>query len=105
MSDNFRSEQEMLSKTVKEAVDTIKSSIGDFTQAAADTRDTATSAVKKLGSDTADQLNGLSTEAQYHASRGVDSVSKSISANPILALSIAAGAGFLFGMAARSGRR
>lgn len=105
MPEEFKSEQDVFSDTVREAVATIKTSLEEFSRAAAESRDTAASAVKKLGADTADQLGGISGEAKDRVSRGAENVAKQVSENPLQALAIAAGAGFLLGMVARGGPR
>jgi ElaB/YqjD/DUF883 family membrane-anchored ribosome-binding protein len=105
MANDFKSEKEMFSDTMREVVATMKAELDEFSRAAAQTRNTATSAVKKLGADTGDQLNELSNNAQDQVHRGAQSVAKSVAANPLSALAIAAGAGYIFGLATRAGWR
>jgi len=105
MSDDFKAEQEQLGLTIKEAANAIKSSIDDFSKAATESRDAAASAVKKAGANAADQLAALTDDAQHSVGRSVVNLTKSISTNPLAALAIAAGAGFLFGLAARGVRK
>ena len=105
MSDDFRSEQDRLSSNDEDSAKAIKAALDSASRAAAESRDAVAAAVKQAGAAAADQLNALSDSAQEHAGHSAANLTNSVSANPIAALAIAAGAGFVFGLALRGGRR
>ncbi|MBB4198949.1 hypothetical protein CCR94_15690 [Rhodoblastus sphagnicola] len=105
MSEDFKTEKELFAALIDDAVKTIKASIDDFSKVAAEGRDTAASAAKKAAADATGQLNDLSDGAQDYMGRGAAHMARSVATNPFAALAIAAGAGFLFGLATRGDRR
>jgi ElaB/YqjD/DUF883 family membrane-anchored ribosome-binding protein len=105
MSDVLSSEKEQFANTINEALRALKGAIEDFAKTAAESSDTAASAVKKAGASANDQLTALSGDAQDYAERGAVSVAKSVAANPLLALGLAVGAGFLIGLATSGVRK
>ncbi|PPQ29269.1 hypothetical protein CCR94_15785 [Rhodoblastus sphagnicola] len=60
--------------------------------------------MKKAGADAASQFTDRSGGAQDYVGRGALNLAKSVSENPLAALAIVAGAGYLLGRASRGGR-
>jgi len=105
MPEDLNFDKDQFAATIHEAVKALKAAMEDFAKTAAESRDTAASAVKKAGASATDQITALSGNAQDYADRGAVSLAKSVAANPLAALALAVGAGFLIGLATRGDRK
>jgi len=104
MGIDIKSERDELAATINDAVVAIRKALAEFSDTAAARRDTATEAVKKAGMRAADQASHVATEARATADRGVETLSESVSRNPLAALAIAAGFGFILAHLTRGDR-
>jgi ABC-type transporter Mla subunit MlaD len=97
MAGNSDAGNEEIANNVNETVTAVKTAAADFAQAAAEGK----VAVEAAGR-AADRFGDLADEVRDYF---IASASKSVKANPLVALAAAAGAGFLFAQWSRGGRR
>ena len=84
---------------------TMREAIAEFSESAAARKAEASDAVKRAGDRASDQASHIAAEARATADRGVDSLSDYVVNNPLAALAIAAGAGFILAHLMRGDRR
>ncbi|PPQ38508.1 hypothetical protein SAMN06265338_10695 [Rhodoblastus acidophilus] len=104
MGIDIRGEKDELAATLNDAVRAIRAALAEFSDAAATRKTEATEAVRKAGSRAADQAGALASDARASADRGVQRLSDSVVANPLAALAIAAGIGFILAHLTRAER-
>ena len=95
MGIDIKAEKDDLAATINDAVIAIRAALAEFSDTAADRRDEARDAVRKASGRAADQASHLAAEARATADRSVDTLSESVVKNPLAALAIAAGVGFI----------
>jgi ElaB/YqjD/DUF883 family membrane-anchored ribosome-binding protein len=104
MGIDIKAERDDLAATINDAVIAIRAALAEFSESAAARRDDATEAVRHAGARAADQAGHLASEARATADRGVETLSDSVAKNPLAALAIAAGFGFILAHLTRSDR-
>jgi ElaB/YqjD/DUF883 family membrane-anchored ribosome-binding protein len=95
MGIDIKAEKDDLAATINDAVVALRTALAEFSDSAAERRDGARDAVRKAGGRAAEQASHIAAEARATADRGVDSLSESVVKNPLAALAIAAGVGFI----------
>jgi len=89
MGIDIKAERDELAATINDAVAAIRAALAEVSDSAAARRDEAAEAVK---------------QARATADRGVESLSETVVKNPLAALAIAAGAGFILAHLTRGER-
>lgn len=104
MGIDIKAERDELASTINDAVAAIREALAEFSDAAAARKADATEAVKKAGGRAADQASAMAAEARASADKSLTGLSEQVAANPLAALAIAAGAGFILAHLTRPGR-
>ena len=104
MGIDIKAERDELAATINDAVIAIRAALAEFSETAAERRGEAAEAVKKAGARAADQAGHVASQARASADRGVETLSDSVAKNPLAALAIAAGLGFILAHLTRSDR-
>jgi ElaB/YqjD/DUF883 family membrane-anchored ribosome-binding protein len=104
MGIDIKAEKDELASTINDAVAAIRAALAEFSDNAAARKTDAAGAMRKAGQRAADQAGHLAADARASADRSVDSLSEQVAANPIAALAIAAGVGFILAQLTRLGR-
>lgn len=96
---------EDLAKLAREAVAALQRVADDLGSKAASRAGDAVETAKGVGLATVDNVTAVASDAKHRVDNGVETLSQSVSRNPLTAVAIAAGVGMLFGMMNRSDRR
>lgn len=104
MGIDIKAERDELATTISDAVVAIRAALAEFSETAAARRDEAADAMKQAGARAADQAGHVAAEARATADRGVETISDTVAKNPLAALAIAAGFGFILAHLTRSDR-
>jgi ElaB/YqjD/DUF883 family membrane-anchored ribosome-binding protein len=96
---------EDLAKLAREAVAALQRVADDLGTKAASKAGDAVETAKGVGLATVDNVTAVASDAKHRVDNGVETLSQSVSRNPLTAVAIAAGVGMLFGMMNRSDRR
>jgi ElaB/YqjD/DUF883 family membrane-anchored ribosome-binding protein len=104
MGIDIKGERDELAATINDAVIAIRAALAEFSDTAAARRNEATEALKKAGLRAADQAGHVASEARATADRGMETLSDSVARNPLAALAIAAGFGFILAHLTRGDR-
>lgn len=101
MSEDLKSDRDELAVALGDAVKAFRACVDDFSKLAAHGGDAASTAMRQAGAEAVGQLGALSDDAQTRMSRGLGGLTEKAAANPLAALAIAAGAGFVLANAIR----
>lgn len=93
---------EDLAKLAREAVSALQRVADDLAVKAGHRAGEAVDVAKGVGLATVDNVAAVAGDAKHRVEGGVETLSQSVSRNPLTAVAIAAGVGMLFGMMNRS---
>ncbi|RAI21932.1 hypothetical protein CH337_06365 [Rhodoblastus acidophilus] len=101
MAFNIKSERDEFQTSVDEAVNALRAALAEVASAASDRKEDAAEAVRRAGARAFDRFDDLADDAKTYADQGASILSKSVASNPLAALALAAGAGFLLAQLSR----